>query len=79
MPHPRPVDELVLAVAGGGLIAQSFGGTPVYPPSADPAAQHLYELVEDMALAAGAAELPPPVKHAMTLMAKAMTSTTYWL
>lgn len=33
----------------------------------------------DMALAAGAAELPPPVKHAMTLMAKAMTSTTYWL
>ena len=45
---------------GGGLIAQSFGGTPVFPPSADPAAQHLYELVEDMALAAG---IPVPDVH----------------
>lgn len=33
----------------------------------------------DMALRAGAAELPPPVQHAMRLMARVMTRTTYYL
>lgn len=33
----------------------------------------------DMAIAAGAAELPPPVQHAMRLMAKLMTGTTYYV
>ena len=45
---------------GGGFVAQSFGATPVYPPSADPAAQRLYGIVEDMALAAG---IPVPDVH----------------
>lgn len=45
---------------GGRSVAQFFGGTPVYPPSADPAAQHLYELVEEMALATG---IPIPDVH----------------
>jgi len=33
----------------------------------------------DMALRAGAAELPPPVKRAMRLMARVMTHTTYYI
>ncbi|MEL0027874.1 MAG: 2-polyprenyl-3-methyl-6-methoxy-1,4-benzoquinone monooxygenase [Perlucidibaca sp.] len=33
----------------------------------------------DMALRAGAAELPPPVKQAMRLMARVMTGTTYYI
>lgn len=33
----------------------------------------------DMALRAGAAELPPPVQQAMRLMARVMTRTTYYI
>lgn len=33
----------------------------------------------DMAIQAGAAELPPPVQHAMRLMSKVMTGATYYV
>ena len=43
------------SVEGGDQVARATGAYPVHPPSADPAAQRLYELVEDMALATGIA------------------------
>lgn len=43
------------SVDGGDQVARATGAYPVHPPSADPAAQRLYEVVEDMALATGIA------------------------